>query len=422
MATGGELAMAPNDRNVSAFTRRSKNLVWRAVQNGLRCEARVLNDLNGLDVLNCFRVARRSIATKQMSLFQRRVRFTTRAKHGVSLFFFALLVGWSANLFAQTPFYQGKTVRLVIGTSAGGGYDLWARHAARYLGKYIPGNPEIIPQNMPGAGGAVAANFLYGVAKPDGLTIGAFNPALYFDQLVGRPEVKFDWAKFTWIGSPEQNDILHYIRSDAPFKTIDDLRNTKEPPRCGSTGTGTTGHYIPRLLEETLGIKTIIVGGYQGGSEIDLAVERNEVVCWSPLIATYFGREPYKRWHKSGFTRVVLQTGAKRDARLKDVPTLSELMQQYKTSDSGKRLAKVVLTAATLGRPISAPPGVPADRTKILRDAYAKAMKDPELLAEAEKRGWDVDPLTGEELESLAKEVMAQPPEVIERMKWVLGK
>jgi tripartite-type tricarboxylate transporter receptor subunit TctC len=422
MATGGELAMAPNDGNVSAFTRRSKNLVWRAVQNGLRCEARVLNDLNGLDVLNCFRVARRSIATKQMSLFQRRVRFTTRAKHGVSLFFFALLVGWSANLFAQTPFYQGKTVRLVIGTSAGGGYDLWARHAARYLGKYIPGNPEIIPQNMPGAGGAVAANFLYGVAKPDGLTIGAFNPALYFDQLVGRPEVKFDWAKFTWIGSPEQNDILHYIRSDAPFKTIDDLRNTKEPPRCGSTGTGTTGHYIPRLLEETLGIKTIIVGGYQGGSEIDLAVERNEVVCWSPLIATYFGREPYKRWHKSGFTRVVLQTGAKRDARLKDVPTLSELMQQYKTSDSGKRLAKVVLTAATLGRPISAPPGVPADRTKILRDAYAKAMKDPELLAEAEKRGWDVDPLTGEELESLAKEVMAQPPEVIERMKWVLGK
>ena len=414
--------MAPNDWNVSAFTRRGKNLVWRAVQNGLRCEARALNDLNGLDVLNCFRVARRSSATKQMSLFQRRLRFTTRAKHGASLFFFALLLGWSANLFAQTPFYQGKTVRLVIGTSAGGGYDLWARHAARYLGKYIPGNPEIIPQNMPGAGGAVAANYLYGVAKPDGLTIGAFNPALYFDQLVGRPEVKFDWAKFTWIGSPEQNDILHYMRSDAPFKTIDDLRNTKEPPRCGSTGTGTTGHYIPRLLEETLGIKTIIVGGYQGGSEIDLAVERNEVVCWSPLIATYFGREPYKRWHKSGFTRVVLQTGAKRDPRLKDVPTLSELMQQYKTSDSGKRLAKVVLTAATLGRPISASPGIPADRTKILRDAYAKAMKDPELLAEAEKRGWDVDPLTGEELESLAKEVMAQPPEVIERMKWVLGK
>jgi tripartite-type tricarboxylate transporter receptor subunit TctC len=340
----------------------------------------------------------------------------------VSLFFLVLwfLLG-TGNLKAQTPYYQGKTIRIVIGSSAGGGYDLWARLTGLYLGKYIPGNPTIVVQNMPGAGGAVAANYVYGVAKPDGLTLGGFNPGLYFDQIVGRPEAKFDWSKFTWIGSPEQNDLLHYIRSDAPFKTIDDLRTAKEPPRCGSTGTGTSGHYIPRLLDETLGIKTTIVSGYQGGSEIDLAVERNEVVCWSPLIATFFGREPYKRWYKSGFVRVVVQTGARRDERLKDVPTLTELMQQYKTPDVAKRLAKVILTAATLGRPISAPPGMPAERTKILRQAYAKAIKDPELLAEAEKRGWDVNPLAGEELESLAKGVVAQPHEVIERMKWVMG-
>ena len=331
------------------------------------------------------------------------------------------LFGHSGELYAQSPFYQGKTIRLVIGSSAGGGYDQWARLAARYLGKHIPGNPEVVPQNMPGAGGVVAANYVYGIAKPDGLTLGAFNPALYFDQLIGRPEVKFDWAKFTWIGSPEQNDVLHFIRADAPFKTIDDLRNAKEPPRCGSTGTGTTGHYIPRLLDETLGIKTTIVSGYQGGAEIDLAVERNEVVCWSPLIATYFGREPYKRWHKSGFVRVVMQTAAKRDPRIKDVPTLAELMEKYKTPDAGKSLAKVVLTAATLGRPITASPGVPAERAKILREAYAKAIKDPELLAEAEKRGWDVNPIAGEELETLAKEVIAQPRDVIERMKWVMG-
>jgi tripartite-type tricarboxylate transporter receptor subunit TctC len=279
-----------------------------------------------------------------------------RATHLASLFLLGfLLMGQTVDLYAQAPFYQGKTIKLVIGTTAGGGYDLWARLAARYLGKHIPGNPEIVPQNMPGAGGAVAANYVYGVAKPDGLTLGAFNPALYFDQLVGRPETKFDWSKFSWIGSPEQNDVLHFIRTDAPFKTIDDLRNAKEPPRCGSTGTGTTGHYIPRLLEETLAIKTTIVSGYQGGSEIDLAVERNEVVCWSPLVATYFGREPYKRWQKSGFTRVVLQTGSKRVPRLKDVPTLTELMQQYKTPEAGKRLAKVVLTGATLGRPVTAP-------------------------------------------------------------------
>jgi tripartite-type tricarboxylate transporter receptor subunit TctC len=338
---------------------------------------------------------------------------------------FALVLGLlsaASSSAAESNYFQGKTIRLVVGSSSGGGYDLWARLLAQHIGKHIPGNPVVVVQNMPGAGGVVAANYVYGIAKPDGLTLGAFNPALYFDQLVGRPEVKFDWSKFTWVGSPEQNQVLHYIRTDAPFKTIDDLRNAKEPPRCGSTGTGTTGHYFPRLLEETLGIKTIIVGGYQGGSEIDLAVERNEVVCWSPLVATYFGRDPYKRWHKSGFTRVVVQTGAKRDERIKDVPTLNELMQQYKTPEAGQRLAKVILTAATLGRPITAPPGVSAEYAKTLRDAYAATMKDPELVAEVTKRGWDLDPLTGTDLEALSKEVVAQPREVIERMKWVLGK
>jgi tripartite-type tricarboxylate transporter receptor subunit TctC len=334
---------------------------------------------------------------------------------------FLFVPGSRNESLAQAQFYDGKIIRVIVGSSPGGGYDLWARVAARYLGKYIPGNPQIVVQNMPGAGGVVAANYVYAVAKPDGLTLGAFNPALYFDQLVGRPEVKFDWSKFTWIGSPEQNDVLHYIRSDTPFKTIDDLRNAKEPPRCGSTGTGTTGHYIPRLLDETLGVKTTIVSGYQGGAEIDLAVERNEIVCWSPLVATFFGREPYKRWHKSGFVRVVMQTGAKRDARLGDVPTLNELMQQYKTPEQGRRLAKVVLTAATLGRPISGTPGIPRERVGLLREAYAKAMKDPELLAEAAKQGWNVDPLRGEELESMSKDVVAQPTQVIERMKWVMG-
>ena len=235
------------------------------------------------------------------------------------------------------------------------------------------------------------------------------------------PEIKFDWSKFIWIGSPEKNDVVHFIRADSPFKSIDDLRNAKEPPKCGSTGPGTTAHYFPRLLEDTLGIKTTVVTGYQGGSEIDLAIERNEVICWSPLSGTYFGREPYKRWHKSGFIRAVVQTGAKRDERLKDTPTLTELMQQYKTPEAGRRLAKVVLTATTLGRPVAAPPRLSGERTKILRDSYAKTMNDPELLAEAAKRGWDVDPLTGADLESLAKDVIVQPKEVIERMKWVLG-
>jgi tripartite-type tricarboxylate transporter receptor subunit TctC len=275
---------------------------------------------------------------------------------------------------------------------------------------------------MPGAGSLVAANHLYNLAKPDGLTIGSILPAIYFDQLVGRSEVQFDWGKFTWLGSPEQNDALHYMRADSPYRTIDDIRNTKEPPRCGSSGTGTTGHYIPRLLEETLGLKYKIVGGYQGGSEIDLAVERGEVLCWSPLVATFFGREPYISWYKKGFVRVLMQMGQKRDSRLANVPTIYELMDQYRTPESGKRLARVVLTAASLGRPIVGPPGLAEDRIKTLRGAYANSLRDPDLLAEVQKRRWEVNPLSGEELAQLAKEVIVQPAQVIERMKWVLGR
>lgn len=327
-----------------------------------------------------------------------------------------------APVSAQANFYQGKTITMIVSSTTGGGYDLWARLTARHIVKHIPGNPAIVVQNMPGAGNIIGANYVYNIAKPDGLTLGAVNPALYFDQLVGRPEVKFDWAKFQWIGSPEKNDIVSYMRADTPIKSIEDWRSAKEPPKCGSTGTGSTGHYIPRLLEDTLGVKTHIVSGYPGAGDLELAVERGEVFCWSLLLATYFGREPYHRWHKSGYVRVLLQTGLKRDPRLKDVPTLNELMQQHKTPEPGRRLAKVILTAATLGRPIGTTPGTPPDRVKILRDAYAKAIADPELLAEATKRGWEVDATSGEELQALSKEVMSQPREIIERMKWVLGR
>ena len=334
------------------------------------------------------------------------------------LLFFSL----SPAVRAQDNFYQGKTIRIVVGSAPGGGYDLWPRFMARYFSQYIPGKPEIIIQNMPGAGSLVAANYIYNVAKPDGLTLGAVIPAIYFDQLVGRKEVQFDWSKFSWIGSPEQNDILHFVRADTPYRTIEELRNAKEPPRCGSSGTGTTGHYFPRLLEEVFGVKSIIVGGYQGGSQIDVAVERGEVVCWSPVVATFVGREPYVSWGKKGFVRVVVQTGKKRDARLGDVPTIWELMDRYKTPEASRQLVQVVITGVALGRPILSSPAIPAQRLNALRQAYAKALTDPELLKEAAKRRWEINPLTGEELESLAKQVIVQPPQVVERMKWVLGR
>ncbi|NIO08794.1 MAG: hypothetical protein GTO40_12580 [Deltaproteobacteria bacterium] len=338
--------------------------------------------------------------------------------------FLAVLVSilWIANLHAQTDFYKGKTVRLVVGFSSGGTNDLWARQVARFWSKYIPGNPDIVVQNMPGAGTMVAANYVYGVGKPDGLTVGLIAPALFFDQLVGRKEVQFEWAKFAWIGSPEETEEMLSMRSDSPYKTLEDIRKAAVPPRCGATGTGTTTYYFPKLLEEVLGLKFQVVTGYPGASDIDLAVEKGEVHCRAGTTSAFFGREPGRTWAKTGFVRLLVVGGMKRDPRAPDVPTIWELMDKEKTPDLGRRVATVVLSPGFFGRPIVGSPGIPPDRVKILREGFMKTMSDPELLAEAEKRKWEASPVSGEKLEALAREVISQPPEVISRMNVVLGR
>ena len=339
------------------------------------------------------------------------------------IFFAVLLLSmWSTSLHAQADFYKGKTIRVVIGYSAGGTNDLWARAIARFWSKYIPGNPDIIVQNMPGAGTMIAANYIYGVGKSDGLTLGLISPALFFNQVGGQKEVKFDWAKFAWIGSPEGTSEMLSMRSDTPFKTLDDIRKATVPPKCGTTGPGTPGHYFPRLLEEVLDVKFNLVTGYPGASEIDLAIEKGEVQCRAGTTSAFFGREPGRTWAKTGFVRILVIGGSKREPRAPDVPTIWEMMEKHKTPDSGKRLATVILSPGSFGRPIVGGPGVPADRVKILRDGFMKAMRDPELLAEAEKRGWEPDPVGGDKLEALAREVVTQPPDVIARMNSVLGK
>jgi tripartite-type tricarboxylate transporter receptor subunit TctC len=329
------------------------------------------------------------------------------------------LSGSSAQ--AQTPFYQGKTINIVVGTKAGDVYDLYPRLLAEFMPKYIPGSPNIIIQNVPGAASLIAANQVYNVAKPDGLTIGAIYPALYFEQLIKRPEVKFDWNKFGWIGSTVTSNHLMYMRGDTPYKVIDDVRKASTAPKCGATGVTSTGYYMPKLMDETIGTKFDIVSGYVSGQDIDLAVERGELQCRAFTITAFFAREPFISWRKRNFVNVLIQTGNKRDARLKDTPTIYEFMDKYKTSESGRNLAKLVLAAGDFGRPLVTPPGVPADRVKILREAFNKSVNDPALLAEAEKRRLEMDPGTGEELEALGKEVMAASPEVIERMRKLLG-
>jgi len=324
-------------------------------------------------------------------------------------------------LVAQAPYYQGKTITIARGGPAATVNDAYARLFAQFMPKYIPGNPNIVVQSMPGAGSMIAANYVYTVGKPDGLTMGAIFPALYFDQLVGRKEVQFDWVKFGWIGNPAKVSHFLYMRADTPYKTVEDIRNAKEPPKCGATGTASTAYYLPKLFESVIGTKFNIVSGYPGGGEIDLAVERGEVVCRAFTVDSYFAREPFHSWRKKNFVRELIQDAKKRDERLPHVPTIYELMDQYKTPEAGRRLATIILSVGEVGRPFVTSPGISADRLKTLRDAFAQALKDPGLLAEAAKRKLEIKPSSGEELEAIAREVMGEPKEIIEQMKKVLG-
>jgi len=343
--------------------------------------------------------------------------------HRVILILLIIVVHHTAGQ-AQSDFFKGKQMKIVVGASAGAASDLYARVVAQHLPKQIPGRPEILVQNMPGGGSMTAANYVYSVAKPDGLTLGAVTAPIYFAQLLGRKEAQFDWAKFTWIGTPEENDELFFLRSDQPYKTLLDLRKASEAPRCGASGVGSTGFYIPKLLVEIFGVKIDMVTGYPGAADIDIAVEKNEVHCRGTTISAFFGREPGKTWAKNGFVRFLVQTGDKRSPRLPDTSTIWELMDQEKgdkSMDAKKRLARVVLGPGAFGRPILATPGIPPDRVKLLRDAYMNMLKDPEFLAEAKKRQWEIAPVSGERLEALAKEVIQQPADIVERMKKVMG-
>jgi tripartite-type tricarboxylate transporter receptor subunit TctC len=327
-----------------------------------------------------------------------------------------LFCGGSAQ--AQTfSFYKDKTIRIVVGFTAGGLYDQYARMLARHMPKFIPGSPNIIVQNMPGAGSLTATNYVYGAVKPDGLTLGMPGSGIYLDQMLGRKEATFDVTKLAWIGSVDQRDLVLYIKADAPWKSLDEVAVSSDKPKCGATGTSDLTSIMTTLLEETLGIKFNEVRGYPGGVEIDLAIEKGEIHCRGTGITTHFAREPYFTWHKNGFDRHLVQTGNKKDPRLMDAPTLAELMDKKKTPQLSRNVAMVMLLSATLGRPMIATPGTPADRVKLLREAYEKTFKDPEVVEEAKKSRLDVQALNGAEVEIQIREAMNQPREVIERVK-----
>jgi len=356
--------------------------------------------------------------------------FKSSKVHGFNRVAFCLFVltlellnpGTLERASAQTtPFYSGKTVRLVIGFTPGGFYDRWARLLSRYIPKYVPGNPNFIVQNMPGASSVVAANYVYNIAKPDGLTLLMPINSLYLDQITGRAEVKFDIRKFEFIGTQEKTPTMLYFRADTPFKTLTDIINAKEPPKCGSTGTASTGYLLGKIMEEAFKARLAAVTGYQGGSEIDVAVERGEIVCRGMDIPPHFGREPFDSWHKRGFDRHILQSGPKRDPRMGDAPTLFDFMDQFKTPDALRRMARIIMASGECGRPMLAGPGNPPDRIKMLRDAYAQALRDPGLVDEAKRGQMDLEYTSGEELQALMKDLMSQPREVNDRVKKILS-
>ena len=320
---------------------------------------------------------------------------------------------------AQTPFYEGKTVRIVVGFSPGAAYDVWARLMAHHWSKYIPGSPTFVVQNMTGGGSMVAANHVYNVAKPDGLTLGFVSPGIFIEQLTGRSEVQHDWHKFSHVGSPESTARIFYVRADTGYKTIEDMRKAVEPPKCGATGVGTASYYWPKLLADAFGFKLTVVPGYQGAADVNLAIEKGEMHCWGGTVQNYFGTEPSRSWAKTGFVRVLAQGGQKRHPQLPDVPTIWDLMDKHKTAEATRGLAKVLLAPDDLGRALFGPPGIPADRIKVLREGFMKMMNDPDVVAEARKKRFEPNPISGDELEGLIKELV-QPPEVIQRVKTFL--
>jgi tripartite-type tricarboxylate transporter receptor subunit TctC len=321
----------------------------------------------------------------------------------------------SAN--GQTPFYQGKTVRIIVGASAGGGYDTYSRTIARHIGKHIPGNPGIVVENMPGAGFLISANYMYKVAKPDGLTIGHFIGGLFLQQLLGKPGIEFDAAKFEYIGVPTQdNYVIGISKKNTGVSSMDQWMSSKTTMiKLGGVGAGSATDDIPKVLIATIGLPAQIVSGYKGTADVRLAYDSGEVqgVCnsWQSFSATW----PNEL--KSGDLEIVLQTTAKSHPELSKVP----LAISYAKTDEARNLIRALVhSVGPAARPYMLPPGTPKDRLMILRKAFMDTMKDADFLADAKKAKLDINPLDGDELTQNVKDVFNLDPKLIPRAKEIL--
>lgn len=324
---------------------------------------------------------------------------------------FAALSLHPAQAQPAADFYKGKTISMVISSSAGGGYDLLARTVARHLPKHIPGSPIVAVRNMPGAGGIVATNFLYNVASKDGLTMGGVQNNTPFEPLLGTKEAEYDPKKFNWLGSPSYETGLLIVWNTVPVNTVDDVR--KREITVSSSGANSTPSFYARLLSELLGLKLKIVVGYPGQNESFIAMERGEVdgypsIFWSSLSATR------PDWIKTGKVKYIVQYGPENEKGAGNTPNVADLL----TKEEDKILLKAAIAPLALGRPYIMPPGVPADRVALMQKAMMATFKDPEFLAEAERLNLGVNVSRSvEETRRIVEDAYATPPEIVARLR-----
>ena len=327
----------------------------------------------------------------------------------------AISVATAAPVSAQDSFYKGKSIRLIVGASAGGGYDTYSRTIARHMGKYIPGNPVFVVENMAGAGFLISANYMYRVAKPDGLTVGHFSGGLFLQQLLGKPGIEFDANKFEYIGVPAQDSSVFGIAKSTGVTNLEQWLASKTPIKLGGVGPGTITDDIPKVLAATIGLPMQLVTGYKGTADIRLAFASGEIhgVCnsWESFKSTWSKELAAKE------VTVVAQALPKSHPELSNVPLV---INYAKTDEARKLIRSIVHTAGPTARPCVLPPGTPKDRVEMLRKAFTDTLKDPEFLAEAKKANLDINALDGIELERAVKEILNLEPALIPKAKEML--
>lgn len=317
---------------------------------------------------------------------------------------------------AQEPFSKGKTLRIVVGFSPGGGFDVYTRTIARHIGRHIPANPTVIVENMTGAGSLIAANYVYKVATPDGLTIGNINGGLFIQQLLGWPGIEFDALKFDYLGVPVKDKSVCVLTKTSGITGMEKWIASKTPIKLGATGPGSLTHNVPRILKEALGLPIQLVTGYKGIADIRLAAESGELAgacgwTWDSLKATW------SKALESGDAVVVLQTTPQPHPELPKVPLAISFA---KTEEARQLIQSGIHDVSDVTYSYVLPLGTPRERVRILRRAFADTMKDPEFIADAKKSRLSIDPLTGEELEITVARLFKLDPAMVARLKEVL--